>query len=212
MPIKIDRVDDGLPISVVIPMSHKRKDFFENFVLPMIEINNPVEIIINDNLGSAPKKRNDGLKKSTQPYVFFCDDDIILPANYLEILYNTLIKQPTNIGYVYTGYHGIVLYPHTHPMGGNFVLQSMPFNVERLMRGNYISPMTLFRKDSLQSYDETMKRLEDWELFVRLAKSGVHGVFVDKLRFHAYYLDEGITSNNNNEMEWINYVRRKHGM
>ena len=68
--IKIDKIDDGLPISVIVPLSEKREKFFYEYVYPLIEINNPNEIIINKYKGFAPRKRNMGFDKSTQPYVF----------------------------------------------------------------------------------------------------------------------------------------------
>ena len=37
-------------------------------------------------------------------------------------------KNNPKIGYSYCGYHGIVLYPNTHPMRGNFQIQSRPFD------------------------------------------------------------------------------------
>ena len=122
MSITVDTVDDGLPISVIVPLSKTRKDFFENMVLPMLEANNPNEIIVNDNDGFAPEKRNQGFDKSTQPYVFFCDDDIVLPANYLETLLKRLQLEhkSSHIGYSYTGYYGVVLHPESHPHRGNF--------------------------------------------------------------------------------------------
>ena len=212
MPIKIDKIEDGLPISVIVPLSHQRKDFFNNFVLPLLETNNPNEIIINDNHGSAPKKRNEGFIKSTQPYVFFCDDDIILPANYLETLYNTLLKQNENVGYAYTGYHGIVLHPDSHPMRGNFVIPSMSFNGEILRKYNYISTMSLIKKEHFPLFDEKLKRLQDWDIFLTLQQKGISGVFIEKMRFFAYYLDVGITSNSNNEIDAVNAIRRKHGL
>ena len=88
MPITIDKIDgdDVLPISVIVPLSKNRTDFFYRFVLPLIEANNPAEIIINDNDEGAPKKRNDGFDKSTQQYLFFCDDDLLLPSDHLEKL------------------------------------------------------------------------------------------------------------------------------
>ena len=66
--IKIDKIDDGLPISVIVPLSEKKEKFFYEYVYPLIEINNPNEIIINNYKGLAPKKRNIGFDKSTQPY------------------------------------------------------------------------------------------------------------------------------------------------
>lgn len=215
MAIKIDTVDDGLPISVIVPLSLRRRKFFDNYVLPMIEANNPMEIIINDDQGSAPKKRNDGFKKSTQPYVFFCDDDIILPANALEKLYNTLVtnqRQNKKIAYSYSGYHGIVLHPETHPMRGNFQIKSRPFDAQLLKKGNYISTMSLIERIAFPMFDETLKRLQDWDIFLTMLENEYEGVFVPDITFFAYYLDEGITSKNNNEQEAMLAIIKKHNL
>ena len=209
--ITVDTVEDGLPISVIVPLSLKRKSFFENFVLPMLEANNPVEIIVNSDNGSAPKKRNDGFKKSTQPYVVFCDDDIVFPANYLQTLYNELQKNKS-VGYAYTGYHGIVLHPESHPMHGNFQIPSQPFNVNNLRMYNYISTMSLVRREVFPMFDESLKRLQDWDLWLTLLSKGVMGVFINNLTFFAYYLDEGITSNSNSEIDAVNAIRTKHNL
>jgi glycosyltransferase involved in cell wall biosynthesis len=216
MPIKIDNIDDGLPISVIVPLDKKRRNFFENFVLPLIEANEPNEIIINDDIGSAPKKRNNGFKKSTQPYIFFCDDDIILPANYLQTLYKTLRNNESlknvKIGYVYTGYQGIVLHPESHPMKGNFKISSGPFDGNRLRRGNYISTMTLIKKEYFPMFDESLKRFQDWDIFLTMYQNGIQGVFISDIQFFAYYLDKGITTNTNSEQEAYNVIARKHGL
>jgi len=179
--------------------------------LPLIEANNPVEIIVNDDEGRAPKKRNDGFKKSTQPFLFFCDDDILLPANYLESLYNALQKNP-DAGFAYTGYQGIVLHPESHPMHGNFSIPSVDFNISILRRGNYISTMTLVRRDLFPGFDENLKRLQDWDVWLTVVKNGSRGVLVPNLSFFAYYLDSGITSNTNNEIDAINAIRIKHNI
>jgi glycosyltransferase involved in cell wall biosynthesis len=216
--IKIDRLcdelDDTYPVSFVVPMSTKRTDFFYNFVYPSLEANMPAEIIVNDNVGGAPKKRNDGFEKSTQPYVFFCDDDILLPANYLERMMKLLKDNPTK-AYAYTGYHGIVLHPHTHPMRGNFKIPSLPFNAERLKQGNYISTMALVRRECLpkpKPFDESLKRLQDWDLWLTMLENGHEGILLPNSEYFAYYLDEGITSNNNNEQENLMIVLKKHGL
>ena len=136
--IKIDKIDDGLPISVIVPLSEKREKFFYEYVYPLIEINNPNEIIINKYKG------------------FFCDDDILLPNNYLLKLFNTLTKS-INVGYVYTGYNGIVLHPETHPMKGNFEIKSNDFNVNLLKKVNYISTMSLMKREVFPRFDENLK-------------------------------------------------------
>lgn len=211
MSIKVDSIEDGLPISVIVPLSKNRRSFFENFVLPLIEANNPIEIIVNDDEGSAPKKRNAGFKKATQPFIFFCDDDILLPANYLQSLYNALIKNP-DIGFAYTGYYGVVLHPESHPVHGNFQIPSVPFSIERLKQANFISTMTLVRKELFPMFDENLKRLQDWDIWLTIVKNGSRGILVPNLMFFAYYLDAGITSNTNSEVDAYNAIRTKHNL
>jgi len=207
--IKVDSIDDGLPVSVIVPLTKSRRGFFESMVLPLIEANNVNEIIINDNEGLAPKKRNDGFLKATQPYVFFCDDDILLPATYIESLLRVLEKNP-DIGFAYTGYHGIVLHPESHPMRGNFEIPAVQFSKEALKRGNYISTMSLVRKELFPMFDVNLKRLQDWDIWLTLANRGVRGALVPQETFYAYYLDAGITSNQNSEIDAVNAIRNKH--
>lgn len=208
--IDIHNYDDGLPISVIVPhgKSKTRDGFFDNMVYPMIEANEAIEIIINDNIGSAPKKRNDGFDKSTQPYVFFCDNDIILPKNYLHNLYDALIKNPDK-GYAYSGYYGIVM-TSSHPVGKNYKIDTIPFNGENLKRGNYISTMSLFRREIFPKFDESLKRFQDWSVFLTLLEKNIEGIAVQNNEFYAYYLDEGITSNSNSEREAYMKILEKH--
>jgi len=209
--ISVDKEEDGtLPVSVIVPLSKNRREFFENMVLPMLGANNVNEIIVNDDEGSAPKKRNAGFKKATQPFIMFCDDDIILPANYIESAYNLLKKNP-DVAFVYSGYHGIVLHPESHPMHGNFEIPNIEFDKQALRYGNYISTMTLMRREVFPLFDETLKRLQDWDLFLTIVKNGWKGMLIPDQTFYAFYLDNGITSNNNSEIDAINAIRNKHG-
>jgi len=203
--------DDGLPISVIIPTTKDkiREDFFYNYVLPLIEANEPMEIIINNDIGGAPKKRNDGFKKSSQPYVFFCDDDILLPKNHLEKLLTELEKNK-NKAYSYSGYNGIVIDNVNHPLKGNFKIPTIQFNSNRLKQGNYISTMALIRKEKFPMFDESLKRLQDYDLWLTMLKNGDEGIAVFDNEFYAYYLDSGITSNNNSEYDAIKIIKTKH--
>jgi glycosyltransferase involved in cell wall biosynthesis len=209
--IKVDLFEEGLPVSVIIPYtpSPVRRKFFEQFVLPSIEAMNPAEIIINDNAGSAPKKRNDGFAKATQEYVLFSDDDIVYPADFLDKMIDVLEKNSKK-GYAYCGYNGIVMNPATHPIKNNFRIPTIPFNAQRLKQGNYISTMSLMRKSVFPGFDESLKRLQDYDLWITLAKKGVEGIAVPEVEFLAFYLDSGITSNTNNEADAINALRNKH--
>jgi glycosyltransferase involved in cell wall biosynthesis len=207
--ITVDKVEDGLPVSVIVPLSKSRREFFNNMTLPLIEANEVIEIIVNDSEGLAPKKRNDGFAKATQEFVFFCDDDILLPANYIESLYKALQKHP-ECDFAYSGYHGIVLHPETHPIHGNFEIPAIEFNPNALKYGNYISTMTLVRRDKFPMFDESLKRLQDWDIWLTMVERGSKGILVPSVTFYAYYLDSGITSNNNSEIDAISAIRAKH--
>ena len=205
--------EDGLPISVIVPLSKKRENFFYEFVFPLIEANEPVEIIVNNDEGTAPKKRNDGFLESTQPYVFFCDDDIVLPKSLLYNMYNALENEKNpNIGYAYCGYYGIVMHPNTHPMRGNFQIPSRPFDSKLLKQGNYISTMSLIKREHFPMFDEKLKRLQDWDVFLTMLNNGISGKFISNNYFYAYYLDEGITSNTNSEKDAIIAIISKHNI
>lgn len=210
--IEIDKIEEGLPISVIVPLEKKREDFFYGYVLPLIEANEPKEIIINNNVGSAPKKRNDGFKKSTQPYVFFCDDDILLPSNLLSTFYNDLKNTNNNIGYIYCEYTGIVLNPDKHPLKNNFKLKSHDFDENKLKKMNYISTMSLFKREIFPFFDENIDRLQDWDLYLTLLNKNIIGKFNNKLNFYAFYLDDGITSMNNNINPSFNKIKEKHNI
>lgn len=204
---KIEK-QNGLPISVIVPLSKSREYFFHNFTLPLIESNDPNEIIIVSDKGGASEKRNRGFESSTQPFIFFCDDDILLPKKYLSSLHHCL-ETNKQAGYSYSGYNGIVMHPEKHPMRGNFSVETVEFDPKKLMMGNFISTMSLIRREFFENFDEKLKRFQDWDLWIRLAKKGIFGKAVFNNKFYAFYLDEGITSTNNNAAHAIKIIRDK---
>lgn len=199
---------NGTDVSVIVPFSENRRDFFDSVTLPSIKSNKPKEIIIVKGDYSAPIKRNYGFEKSSQPYVFFCDDDIELKDNHFMLLLNNL--KGTDYAYSYTGYKGIVHHKTSHPIGKDFTIDSMPFNIEALKKSNYISTMSLIKREYFIGFDDRLNRLQDWDLWLGIYFSHKkEGVFVDS-PFKAHYLDEGITSKKNDSTMAINLIRSKY--
>lgn len=193
---------EGLPISVIIPASMSRLEFLVHITLPSIRANHPAEIVINDDDGRAPEKRNAGFDASTQPYVFFCDDDIWLPDGYLSRLLSGLKEHQDNasIGYAYTGYVAISFNPNRNPAyKKEREYSSIAFHSNRLLHTNYISTMSLMRRQVFPYFDARLRRLQDWDLYLNLLSRNITGVAVKGQLFEAYYLDKGITSND----EWL---------
>lgn len=193
--INVIEIKNGLPISVIIPLQKSREAFFYQFVLPLLNSNNPAEIIINTNDGNAAKKRNEGFFVSTYKHVFFMDDDILLPKDHLKTLYNNLIM--SDCGYAYTGYTGIVIYPETNAMKNNFDINTVEFDEELLKKVNYISTMSLINREVFPMFDETLPRFNDYDIYLNMLSKGIKGKAVHGTKFYAFYSDEGITSLNN---------------
>ena len=95
-------------------------------------------------------------------------------------------------------------------MRGNFEIPAVQFNANALKQGNYISTMSLVHRDLFPMFDEKLKRLQDWDIWLTLVNRGVRGALVASQTFYAYYLDAGITSNDNSEIDAINTIRNKH--
>lgn len=199
--MEILKHENGLPISVIIPVQQKRMEFFSQFTLPLLlsqrEDYLPAEVIMNIGEGNAAKKRNDGFKLSTQPNVMFLDDDKLLPVDYIKTLYEVLCEH--NVDFVYTGYTGIVLHPETHPCKNNYKIRTQDFDLKALKNANYIDTTSLIRRSAFQGFDETLPQHDDWDMYLNMATKGAKGMAVHGLQFFSFYQDEGITSVNNKD-------------
>lgn len=203
----INNHETSFPVSVIVPLQEKRMDFFMNYVLPLLQQSGAREIIINSNEGNAAKKRNEAFNKSTQPLILFCDDDKLLPRNYIGSLFKTM-QQDHSIDFVYTGYTGIVLHPDTHPCKNNYKIHTRDFEMKALLNANFIDTTSLMKRDVFPGFDETLAQHDDWDMYLNMTTHGAKGVAVHGLEFFSFFLDEGITSINNKDCSEI--IRNKY--
>ena len=205
-----------LPIAVVVPHLPSREWFFEGFCMPSINANDPGAVMVLEGKESVQEKRNKGVKGATNmgtEFVFFCDDDVVLRSDCLDKLYRKLLDNP-KAGYAYSDYLGIPIPPGVSPLGGVFHQKSQPFDPVTLRKNNYISTMSLVRLSAFQKtsgFDPAIKRFQDWDLWLTMAEQGIVGVQVPETLFHAYYLDQGISTTVPME-EALQVVRKKHGI
>ena len=204
-----------LPVSVVVPHVTYRKDFFRRFCLPSIEANAPAEIIVEENAGGGTGAhwRNMGAEKATQPFVFFCDDDVVLAGDCLERLLRELIfALDPKARYSYCDFMMIVTEGGQRLQDHWVYTQVMKdFDPLQLRRGSICSAMILIERASLLLWDEKIHQLDDWDLTLALLAKGVHGVRVPEVLFHAYSLDAGVT-NKLTVASATHAVQAKHGM
>lgn len=182
-----------LPVSVIVPFTPSRADFFEGYCLPSIEANQPEEIIILDDDLSAPVKRNRGAEKARGKYLFFCDDDNILKKHCLTTFVEALEKEK-EAAYAYCHYVLLAIHPAYDPLKRNRLHLAKPFDGDSLKKGNYIDTGSLIRADDFPGFDESIERYQDWDLWLTLLSQGKKGHFVNEILFLSFGLEPGIST------------------
>ncbi|MFA6393385.1 MAG: glycosyltransferase family A protein [Patescibacteria group bacterium] len=122
------------------------------------------------NLG-APAARNAGFRASTGKYLFFCDADARLEKDALEIFIETLLKNP-GAAFAYSSFKF-----------GRKIFRLFPFSEEKLKEMPYIHTMSLIRREDFPGFDESLKKFQDWDLWLNITGKGRIGIFIDRVLF-----------------------------
>ncbi|MEK7615521.1 MAG: glycosyltransferase family A protein [Patescibacteria group bacterium] len=129
-----------------------------------------VNYFFQENQG-APSARNFGMKQVTGDYVLFCDADVIAHPSMLEKMERALETHP-EAAYAYSGMRF-----------GHKRFRSQPFSVDKLRKQNYIHTTSLIRTEVRPRFDESIKRFQDWDLWLTLLEEGKHGVGIEEELF-----------------------------
>jgi glycosyltransferase involved in cell wall biosynthesis len=141
------------------------------------ELNQPPEIIkvVDTERKGFVWAVNEGLKHVKTPYVFICDDDVVLKPEALNRLLEALYFV-YDAGYAYGDYEY-----KNHPMkgGADGIHYGRPFDPEYLMEHNYISTMSLIRTRHLKEIGGMPdgRYPHDWLLWKKLLEKGICGVY-----------------------------------
>jgi glycosyltransferase involved in cell wall biosynthesis len=124
------------------------------------------------NLG-APAARNRGWQEAGGGYLFFCDADAILAPEALETMLEALESNP-EAGYAFSSF-----------FWGKKLFQIGPFSAEKLKSGPCIHTMSLIRRETFPKtgWDESIKKLQDWDLYLMMLEEGNNGIWIDKVLF-----------------------------
>lgn len=129
-----------------------------------------VQIILQSNQG-APSARNHGFEKSIGEFVLFCDADVEMRPNMLHELEQALETHP-DASYAYSGFQW-----------GWKAFTSFAFDASRLKQMNYIHTSALIRREKFPTFDASLTRFQDWDLWLTMLECGSKGTFVDKILF-----------------------------
>ena len=132
-----------------------------------------LKIVRQENKG-APAARNAGWKISRGEYLFFCDADVVLEPVALTIMLAALKINP-DASYVYSSFYW-----------GKKLFNNYPFGTDKLRQMPYIHTMSLIRREHFpkSGWDETLKRFQDWDLWLSMLEQGHKGAWIDKVLFY----------------------------
>lgn len=131
-----------------------------------------VRIIRLDERSGAGRARNVGVAEARASYVAFIDDDTEWHPTKLRRQLDAALADAEQIGVVYGPYLLMLPDGRSRWVGSAAAARKAPFRT--LIRRNFIGmPTVLVRRDLLEAiggFDESLPRLQDWDLFVRLAE------------------------------------------
>lgn len=130
----------------------------------------PIQIIEQSNQGAA-SARNRGANHAQGDYIIFCDADCILNKTLLKKLLDALKKNQT-VNYSYSAF--------TY---GRKKFTLWPFDAARLRSMPYIHTTALIRRVDFPGFDPTLKRFQDWDLWLTMLEQGHVGCFVPEVLF-----------------------------
>lgn len=201
------RTTEPLPVSVVIPHTRSREDFFHRVCLPSVMLNNPAQIIVVDREGGSAEKRNEGAAKAKHPYLLFVDDDGELASDAIQAMLDGLAQDPTAA----FAYGDITFVSHVPPVG-EFTKVAVPWDLEALRRCNYIDVTALMRREAFPGFDLSVTRLQDWDLWLTVAGRGGHGIYIRRGTHRNHRLSDDCISVRESLEENDKRVREKHGI
>jgi glycosyltransferase involved in cell wall biosynthesis len=177
------------PVDAAVTLRSLERQTFRDFEI--------ITVVDVDGRG-APWARNTGFSQVKTEFVLFSDDDIDWEPDALETLLATLRAHP-EASYAYGSY-----------AMGDWIQCNREWNAGALRSGNYIPTMSLIRSVDFPGFDENIKRLQDWDLWLTMFEQGKTGVYCGKLTFRTKRRD-GITYGKNISWEEaVRAVRKKH--
>lgn len=161
-PLEIIVVDDG---------SHEDiRTIFDLFEAQHRNSRCTFQFFRQENRG-APAARNLGRAHATGEYIIFWDADTVGTGEMLEQMYRAL------------QIHSDASFAYSNFLFGKKVIRGMDFSYEQLRKKNYIMSTSLIRTRDAVSWDESLKRFQDWDLWLTMAEEGKKGVWIDAVLF-----------------------------
>lgn len=155
--------------------------------------------------GGACKARNEGFKMSEGQYVIFSDSDIYWRPGMFRKFKEIFDKRP-DLDFIYGGYRWIdqegAHIPHD-------------FDPYLLTVANYIDTNNPVKREWVEKvggFDESLKRFQDWDLWLRIIKAGAKGLRVEDITRDTNFPTQDSISGQKNYKESFEIIKNKHSI
>lgn len=153
----------------IIVVNDGSTDATEEALVPYMD---RIVYVYQENSG-APAARNRGFRDARGKYLLFCDADIVMRPDCLEKMVHALEDDP-DASYAYVSFKF-----------GFKTFRLWPFDAGLLRKMNYIHTTSLIRREHFPGFDESVKRLQDWDLWLTMLEQGHVGIWVPEVLFKA---------------------------
>lgn len=170
-----------------------------------------IRLMVHQTNRGANAARNTGIAAARGKYVAFLDSDDEWDKHKLELQVTALERAPLSVGAHYTGYTAFL-------EDGSFHLKRSPVSsgnlLPLLLDRNQIGTLSslMVRRSVLEAvgwFDENLQSVQDWDLYIRIAKEYEFATVGDQLV--RYYLGEdSITRNYKAKAAGLSALLKKH--
>ncbi|MDF1497153.1 MAG: glycosyltransferase [Patescibacteria group bacterium] len=167
-------------VKEVIVVDDASQDDIES-VIDIFKYKLPIRLISHEQNKGAAAARNTGLKSADGEFTIFLDADIVLEPEALAKMHQALEDNP-NASYAFGDF-----------CWGRIHFKGKPFCIESLQKVNYIHTSALIRRKDALEFDETLKKFQDWDLWLTMANQGKVGVWVPEILFKVIERKNGIS-------------------
>lgn len=129
-----------------------------------------IKIIFQENKG-ANIARNNGFKHAQGEFIIFCDADVVAKKTMLEKMLKALEENPS-CAYAYSAFKW-----------GWKTFKLWSFDSEKLKKVNYITTTSLIKRKCFPGFDVTIKRFQDWDLWLTMLEKGDKGIYIPEVLF-----------------------------
>lgn len=156
------------PFEVIVVDDASTDDTQER--LKAVHVRYPLRVIRLEQNSGAPVARNRGAREAKGAYLLFLDADIELRPHALKAMADAIER--SGAAFAYPSFRF-----------GWKLFKGFEFDADRLRRMPYIHTTALMKREAFPGFDESLKKFQDWDLWLTIAEKGGKGIWIPEVLF-----------------------------